>query len=76
MRSTIITRSKTIKRTNNNYENTASNTTSNNDIFFERKIEEATAGLSHYYSRVLSEKISKEDALIIVQYIFDLRSEI
>jgi len=39
----------------------------NVNVFFERKIEEATEGLSHYYSRILFEKISQENALIIAQ---------
>jgi hypothetical protein len=52
------------------------NNEKNVNVFFERKIEEATEGLSPYYSRILFEKISQENALIIAQYIFDLRREI
>ena len=47
----------------------------NVNVFFERKIEEATEGFSPYYSRIF-EKISQENALIIAQYIFDLGREI
>jgi hypothetical protein len=63
----------TVGIVNNNKNN---NDVNNNSIFFERKIEEATAGLAPYYSRVLFERVSKENALTIVQYIFDLRREI
>jgi hypothetical protein len=58
MRGTIIpkTNTNTIEPTDDNNENAAAN---NNDLFFERKIQEATAGLAPYYSRVLSEKVSK-----------------
>ncbi|MFL6384170.1 MAG: hypothetical protein ACJ712_04255 [Nitrososphaeraceae archaeon] len=64
MRGTIITKTNTntIEPTDDNNENAAAN---NNDLFFERKIQEDTAGLAPYYSRVLSEKVSKEKALII-----------
>jgi hypothetical protein len=64
MRGTIIpkTNTNTIEPTDDNNENAAAN---NNDLFFERKIQEDTAGLAPYYSRVLSEKVSKENALII-----------
>jgi hypothetical protein len=78
MKGTIITKTKTntIEPTYDDNENATTNTTNNNDIFFEGKIEEATAGLAPYYSRILFEKVSKENTLIIVQYIFDLRREI
>ena len=58
MRGTIITKTNTntIEPTDDNNENAAVN---NNDLFFERKIQEDTAGLAPYYSRVLSEKVSK-----------------
>jgi hypothetical protein len=58
MRGTIIpkTNTNTIEPTDDNNENAAAN---NNDLFFERKIQEATAGLAPYNSRVLSEKVSK-----------------
>ena len=64
MRGTIITKTNTntIEPTDDNNENAAAN---NNDLFFERKIQEDTAGLAPYYSRVLSEKVSEENALII-----------
>lgn len=56
MRGTIITKTNTntIEPTDDNNENAAAN---NNDLFFERKIQDATAGLAPYYSRVLSEKV-------------------
>jgi hypothetical protein len=59
----IITKTKTntIEPTYDNNENATTNTTNNNDIFFEGKIEEATAGLAPYYSRILFEKVSKEN---------------
>jgi hypothetical protein len=60
MRATIITRSKTFKPTNNDNDENTATTSNHNDIFFERKIEDAIAGLAPYYSRVLSEKVSKE----------------
>src|ERR671918_2202321 len=73
-------RSSTIAKTtiNNTVKTVADNDNKekNVNVFFERKIEEASEGLSPYYSRILFEKISQENALIIAQYIFDLRREI
>ena len=72
-------RSSTIAKTTiNNIVKTVAdndNNEKNVNVFFERKIEEATEGFSPYYSRIF-EKISQENALIIAQYIFDLRREI
>src|SRR5919202_3187927 len=73
-------RSSTIAKTsiNNTVKTVADNDNNekNVNVFFERTIEEATEGLSPYYSRILFEKMSQENALIIARYIFDLRREI
>jgi carbohydrate-binding DOMON domain-containing protein len=62
MKGTIITKTKTntIEPTYDNNENATTNTTNNNDIFFEGKIEEATAGLAPYYSRIFLKKYQKK----------------
>ena len=75
MRSSTITKT-TINNTVKTVADNDDNNEKNVNVFFERKIEEATEGLSPYYSRILFEKISQENALIIAQYIFDLRREI
>jgi integrase len=45
-------------------------------LFFERKLENATAGLSRGYFNLLQNKISKEDALTVIDYIISLKTEI
>ena len=58
MRSSTITKTtinntvKTVADNDNNEKNV--------NVFFERTIEEATEGLSPYYSRILFEKMSKK----------------
>jgi hypothetical protein len=43
-------------------------------LFFERKLENATAGLSRGYFNLLQNKISKEDALTVIDYITSLKT--
>jgi len=44
------------------------------DALFERKIEDVTSGLGHYYRKLLS-RISQENALTIADYIMSMRTE-
>jgi hypothetical protein len=46
-----------------------------NTVLFERKIEDVTSGLTHFVGKLLY-KISKENALIIANYITSMRTEV
>jgi hypothetical protein len=45
-------------------------------LLFDRKIEAVTVGLPPEYSRLLLNKVSKDNALTIVTYIVSMKSEI
>jgi len=58
---------------------TVSTTIGNNNITslpFDRKMEAVTAGLPPEYSRLILNKVSKDNALIIASYIVSMKSEI
>jgi hypothetical protein len=45
------------------------------DALFERKIEDITLGLGHYYYRKLLSRVSQENAMTIAKYIISIRTE-
>jgi hypothetical protein len=51
-------------------------TESNSQLLFDRKVDQATAGLDSHYSESLKNKVSKENALAISNFILAMRSEI
>jgi integrase len=45
-------------------------------LFEKRKIENATDGLDNYYHKLLSQRVSKENATIIASYIITMKTEV
>ena len=49
---------------------------SNSQLLFDRKVDQATAGLDSHYHECLKNKVSKENALAISNFILAMKSEI
>jgi len=49
---------------------------SNSQLLFDRKVDQATAGLDSHYHKSLKNKVSKENALAISNFILAMKSEI
>jgi hypothetical protein len=49
---------------------------SNSPLLFDRKVDQATAGLDSHYHECLKNKVSKENALAISNFILAMKSEI
>ncbi len=49
---------------------------SNSELLFDRKVDQATAGLDSHYRESLKNKVSKENALAISNFVLAMKSEI
>ena len=63
------------KRVTNSLFNLTTTSDSNSDVLFERKIEEVALGLIPYFHKLLY-KISKGNAMTIINYITAMRTEV